>query len=166
MKKVISWLDYNLEEVILLVLLGIISVTMMLQIIMRYLFSSPLSWVEELCRYCFVYSGMISAGYCLRRRVGIRVDLVVNFLPKALQIVVEYLSRVLMIAMYGYMAYSSIDLIRTTTTLSSAMQLPMQYVYLAIPIGLGLGVLRGIQDVILYTKELMQKGKKEDAEVC
>ena len=59
MKKVISWLDYNLEEVILLVLLGIISVTMMLQIIMRYLFSSPLSWVEELCRYCFVYSGMI-----------------------------------------------------------------------------------------------------------
>ncbi len=62
MKKTLSWLDNNLEEVILLVLLGALSLVMMVQVIMRYVFQSPMSWAEEFCRYCFVYSGLLSAG--------------------------------------------------------------------------------------------------------
>lgn len=159
MKKVLSWLDNNLEEFLLVILLGAMSVVMMVQIILRTTGNS-LSWAEEFCRYCFVYSGMLSAGYCLRRKVGIRVDLITNALPAPIRIFLEYFSRVLTIALYGYLFYNSFGLIATTTSVSSAMQLPIKYVYAAFPLGFGLGVIRGIQDVVFYTRETFQPKKK------
>ena len=95
MNKMLKWLDENLEESLMLILLGLLSITMMSQIILRYFFNSPVPWVEEFCRYCFVYSGAISAGYCVRKRLGIRVDVLIGFLPKPLQILQEYLSKLL-----------------------------------------------------------------------
>jgi len=91
MKKIVSWLDDNLEETILVALLLAMSCIMMMQIVVRYVFSAPMSWPEEFCRYCFVYSGMLSAGYCIRKKVGIRVDLLVNFMPRPIQIILDYL---------------------------------------------------------------------------
>lgn len=157
LKKCWSWLDKNLEESILLALLGAMSIIMMIQILMRYFLQSPMSWAEEFCRYCFVYSGTLSAGYCLRKGVGIRVDLVLNILPGFLKVLVEYAGRLLTLALYAYMFYSSFALLQSTTTVSPAMQIPMKYIYMAFPIGFGLGALRSIQDIALYTISLVRK---------
>ena len=46
--KILKWLDENLEAFICGCLLSVLSVIMMLQVIMRYIFSTPLSWPEEL----------------------------------------------------------------------------------------------------------------------
>ena len=89
MKKVISWLDENLEEFLMLILLAMISIIIMLQVIMRYVFGHALSWPEEFTRFCFVYTGCLSAGYCIRRGVGIRVDLLLNFMPKPMKILMS-----------------------------------------------------------------------------
>jgi len=164
MKKIVSWLDDNLEETILVALLLAMSCVMMMQVIVRYVFSSAMAWPEEFCRYCFVYSGMLSAGYCIRKKVGIRVDLVVNFMPKLIRIFLEYFSKLTLLTLYGYLFYSSFGLISITTTVSSAMQLPIKFVYMAFPIGFGLGTIRGIQDLVLYTKSLT--AAKGDKETC
>jgi len=162
MKKIVSWLDDNLEETILVALLLAMSCIMMMQIVVRYVFSAPMSWPEEFCRYCFVYSGMLSAGYCIRKKVGIQVDLLVNFMPRPIQIILDYFSKLTLLALYGYLFYSSFGLISITTTVSSAMQLPIKFVYMAFPIGFGLGTIREIQDIVLYTKSLFAvKGDKE-----
>lgn len=42
--KCIKWLDDNLEDFLMVLLLIGISVIMMLQVIMRYVFSSSMSW--------------------------------------------------------------------------------------------------------------------------
>lgn len=158
MKKCLIWLNDNLEEFILLVLLAVISVVMMTQVFLRYIFSSPITWAEELCRYCFVFTGVFSAGYCIRKKAGIRVDVIINFLPKFMQVFLDYAGQVLMLALYAYLFYSSFSLISSTTSVSPAMQLPVKYVYMAFPIGFGLGVIRVIQDIILYTKSLKAGG--------
>lgn len=159
MNKMLKWLDENLEESLMLILLGLLSVTMMGQIILRYFFSSPMPWVEEFCRYCFVYSGAISAGYCVRKRLGIRVDVLTGFLPKPLQIVMEYFSKILVTATYLFLAYHSYRLLATTTTVSPAMQLPVKYVYAALPIGFFIGVVRSVQMIIVYTQSLRSEGR-------
>ncbi len=154
MKKTLSWLDNNLEEVILLVLLGALSLVMMVQVIMRYVFQSPMSWAEEFCRYCFVYSGLLSAGYCLRKKLGISVDLIYKLLPKLLRVALDYFGKLLTLLLYGYLFYSSFGLISSTTSVSPAMQIPVKFIYIAFPVGFGLGVVRGIQDIVSYTKGL------------
>ncbi len=161
MKKVISWLDENLEEFLMLILLAMISVIIMLQVIMRYCFGHALSWPEEFTRFCFVYTGCLSAGYCIRKGAGIRVDLLLNFFPKPLKIFMEYAGRLATLFVYVMIFYWSFDLIGKTTTLSTAMQLPFKVVYAGFPIGFGLGIIRCIQDLYKYTKSLTKKDEKE-----
>lgn len=152
--KMLKWLDENLEESLMLILLGFLSVTMMGQIILRYFFNSPVPWVEEFCRYCFVYSGAISAGYCVRKRLGIRVDVLINFLPKPMQILLEYFSKLLVTGVYLFLAYHSFKLLATTTTVSPAMQIPVKYIYAALPIGFFIGAVRNVQMIIIYSDNL------------
>ncbi|MBO6164575.1 MAG: TRAP transporter small permease [Lachnospiraceae bacterium] len=160
MKKLFRYLDQNLEEILMVAFLTVIACVILLNVVMRYVMRRPLPWPEELARYCYVYSGMLSAGYCLRRGVNFRVDLLYKVFPKPLQVVIEYAGKLIVLFLYAYMGYSSIDLIRQTTSVSTAMQIPMNYIYLAIPIGMTLGVIRGIQDLVLYTKKTF---KKEEA---
>ena len=48
--KVLKWLDNNLEQAILLILLCGMTIVMGGQIIARYAFSASLSWSEEITR--------------------------------------------------------------------------------------------------------------------
>lgn len=160
MKKVISWLDENCEEFLMLILLALISVIIMLQVIMRYCFHHALSWPEEFTRFCFVYTGCLSAGYCIRKGVGIRVDLLLNFFPKPLKILMDYAGRLTTMAVYGLIFYHSFGLIAKTSTLSTAMQLPFKWVYAGFPIGFGIGLIRCVQDLVKYTASLKKEGQK------
>lgn len=159
MKKVWTYLEENLEELLMVILLAAFSLVMFAQVIARNIFNHGFTWAEEVCRYLFVYSGMLSAGYCIRKGLGIRVDAVYNFFPKPVKIFIDLFSKVLTIVVYAYIAYKSIGLLQTTTTISSAMQLPMKYVYASIPLGMGLGTIRGIQDLVKYCKTTF--GKRE-----
>lgn len=159
MKKVFTYLEENLEEILMVILLAALSIVIMVQVIARR-FDMGFTWAEEFCKYCFVYSGLLSAGYCIRKGVGLRVDVLYSFFPQPLKIVVEYAGKLLLTVIYAYLAWGSISLIATTTSLSPAMQLPMKYVYMSLPLGFGLGTIRGVQDLIKYTKTTF--GKKEE----
>lgn len=161
MKKVLAYLDENLEEFIMAVLLGVISVIMMSQVIARYVFHHGFTWAEEVCRYCFVYSGLLSAGYCARKGLALRVDAIFNFFPKPVQIAIDILSKCLMIFLYAFFFVNSFGLIAKTNNYSTAMQLPMKYVYASIPIGMGLGVIRTVQDLVKYCMATFGKKKEE-----
>ena len=100
-----------------------------------------------------MYSGLLSAGYCVRKGVGIRVDALYGFFPKGLKLAIDYAGKILLTAIYAYLAWGSIGLISITTNLSTAIQLPMKYVYMSIPLGFGLGTIRGVQDLVLFTRK-------------
>lgn len=161
MKKLFTYLEENLEEILMVILLVALSLVMMAQVIARYVFQAGFTWAEEFCRYCFVYSGMLSAGYCIRKGVGLRVDALYGFFPQIMKTVIDLAGKILVTAVYAYMAYGSIGLIATTTSISTAIQLPMQYVYAAIPLGMGLGAIRGVQDLIKTVKGLAAKKEEK-----
>lgn len=161
MKKVLAFLDENLEEYIMAVLLGVISIVMMSQVIARYVFHNGFTWAEEVCRYCFVYSGLLSAGYCARKGIALRVDAIFNFFPKPVQIAIDIVSKLLMIFLYAFFFVNSFALIARTDNVSTAMQLPMKYVYAAIPLGMGLGIIRSVQDLIKFCMATFGKKKEE-----
>ena len=157
MKKVFTYLEENLEEILMVILLVALSLVMMAQVIARYVFEAGFTWAEEFCRYCFVYSGMLSAGYCIRKGVGLRVDALYGFFPKFLKTAIDLAGKILVTVVYAYLAYGSINLIANTTSISTAMQLPMQYVYASIPLGFGLGAIRGVQDLVKFFKKSAKK---------
>jgi len=53
MKKILHWLDENLEEFILVIFLIAMTLIMGIQVFCRYVLGMSLSWSEELTRYLF-----------------------------------------------------------------------------------------------------------------
>lgn len=54
MKKILHWLDENLEEFILVIFLIAMTLIMGIQVFCRYVLGMSLSWSEELTRYLFI----------------------------------------------------------------------------------------------------------------
>lgn len=148
MKRFFKWLDEDLEETILMVLLVAIAVVMMAQVIMRYFFRQSMSWPEEFCRFCFVYSGFISMGYCVRRGKMLKVDILVGFF-QALQKVLDMISRIITLLFFAYLSFYAYQATMNSMRggmKSTAMELPMWIIYASVLIGSVLGVIRQIED--------------------
>lgn len=82
MKKAIHWLDENLEEFILIILLIGMTIIMGIQVFRRYALGMSLSWSEELTRYLFIWSGFISVSYCTKKCLSIKIEQFVAIFPR------------------------------------------------------------------------------------
>jgi len=69
----LTLLERNFEEIICACLLLVMGALVFLQVIMRYVFSDPLSWSDEIAIYCMVWSVYIGGSLAVRERVHIRV---------------------------------------------------------------------------------------------
>lgn len=80
--KLLKWLDRNFEEKLLVILL-IVTVTLtFIQVVMRYIFHNSLAWSEELARYLFLYLIWIGAAYAVKREQHLRIEIILNRIPK------------------------------------------------------------------------------------
>ena len=160
MKKVMKFLEDYLEEALMVILLAVISVVIFLQVIFRYCFKNALAWPEEFARYCFIYSAFLSFGYCIKHDRLLKVDVVVNFMSQKVQRIIAVFNQFVMLGLFCYLFYYSLDVVRTSFMsgqVSTAMEMPMYILYLCIPIGFGLGIIRNIQYLF---NMLWKKGKK------
>ena len=66
MKKVLLWLDKNLEEIFLGTTMVIMFVILFGQTVMRYVFNAALNWPEELSRFVFIWYVFVGMAYCER----------------------------------------------------------------------------------------------------
>lgn len=161
--KFLQWLDNDLEETLLMILLAAITVVMMAQVIMRYFFNQSMPWPEEFCRFAFIWSGFLSMGYCVRRGKMLKVDILIGFFPRWLQKVLDVVSRFITLAFFAYLAFYAY---KTTVfsfkggMKSAAMEIPMWIIYLSVVVGSALGFIRQAEDLIRY---FFFKEKKEEA---
>ena len=154
--KILKWLDTHFEEVLLGIFLLLITAVIFLQIIFRYCLKASLIWPEEFARFCLVCSTIFSMGYCIRRNTMMKVDIVANLLPAGLRRVVDLGIVLLSIALYAFLFYYSIDVTKTaakTHQLSTAMLMPMSWLYGVCTAALALAVVREIQRLVLSLRE-------------
>ena len=72
MKKILHWLDENLEEFLLVFFPIAMTLIMGIQVFCRYVLGQSLSWSEELTRYLFIWSGFLSVSYCSKKCLSIQ----------------------------------------------------------------------------------------------
>ena len=82
MKKILHWLDENLEEFLLVLFLILMTLIMGVQVLSRYILGASLSWSEELTRYLFVWSGFLSVSYCSKKCLSIKIEQFVAVFPR------------------------------------------------------------------------------------
>ena len=148
--KILERLDKYLDEFFLVIFLILICAVMFLQIIMRFVFRSPLTWPEEFCRYCFVVSAMLATAYCIRKGKMLRIDTVINLFPAKAAFVLDIFSSVLTLVFCCIMirpAYTVTAGAFRISQVSPAMEIPVWILYISAPIGFVLGAFRSVQSI-------------------
>lgn len=146
MKRSIQKVDKCLsmiENTVIILGLSAMFLILLAQVIMRYVFSRPLTWSEEAARFIFVYVSFIGISYAYRQKGHIRMEVVVNLFPQAVRRGLEVLINLGTIALFCYMIPFSFRFIGIQAGVkATATHIPMSIVYTALPLGMALSCVR------------------------
>ena len=109
---------------------------MIYQIILRYVFSSSSLWSEELTRYMFAWLVMLAASVAVRRNTHLKIDFLVDAMPLRIRLIMEIVSYTLVLGFLLYLLMLSIQLVgHTTRNISTGLLIPMAIPYSCVTIG-------------------------------
>lgn len=126
--------------------MGILLVNVCWQVFSRYVLKDPSSFTDELARYLLIWLSLLGSAYM----VGEKEHIAINILSKKLSIKLQSVivnSSILIFAI-TVMIIGGMYLVVTVLSLdqlSATLQIPMGYIYLAIPLS---GILISFYSVV------------------
>lgn len=158
----------RLIDVIAVLMLVIIVVSILLQVLFRYL-SLNIQWTEEMARYSFVYLVFFGGTSAVRRTTHIAITTLVDSLPVQVRRLVDVLNHLLIAVMTVILAYGGLVLTRSATGVTSSVLHWFQMNYLYAPIGVAcllMAVMALIRCMnVLLDKDLIQRERDEHAKI-
>ncbi len=120
------------------VLMSIITVNVLWQVFSRFVLQNPSSFTEELARYMLIWIGILGAAYVAGQKLHLAIDLLSTKLTGKSKSVLEiFIQLCIFVFSFFVMIIGGIRLVYITLQLnqiSAALQLPLGYVYLVLPI--------------------------------
>ena len=146
------------------VLLVIFTLLTLVQVVMRYVFSMPLSWSEQLARYLFIWMLMLYMPVLMRRGNNLGFDLIISRMSARAQDIFWLICEALIAGFAGLYCYYSIQLcIKFSKKMRVGLGIKANWVYSAQIVGAGLLCLFSIE-LIINRIIAMKKQKKEEVE--
>lgn len=135
------------------VALALMTAVVIVEVIARYAFNAPIIWSNEVATYLFIYAVFFGGSVALKRKELMDVQFIRDRCPAPVRWVMGLLSHIVILGFTLVGTIFSGDLILTsyrTGTISPALEIPMLYVYLPIPVGF---TLMGLFSLINLLKE-------------
>lgn len=159
-KKVLGNLDVTAAVV---VLIGLIILTFV-GVFRRYLFRSPIAWMEEVQMILFLWVVFLAAGAAFRAGGHVAIEIVVDSLPKKIRGFIEGLDVLLQLVILGYLTYQSFIFYMQFIESGKAtifLHLPYSVAYVVLPIGC---VLMIVSVLVTAYQTYFKKGGEENHE--
>ena len=132
-KNIDKFLGYTLAAI-----MGIMVLNVLWQVFTRFVVGSPSSFTDELARYLMIWVGVLGAAYVSGKNMHVAIDLIPRKLNEKKRTILQTLVDVLVIMFcLGALVIGGLRLVYITYTLeqySAALQIPLAYVYVVIPI--------------------------------
>lgn len=140
MKAFENWL-YKILSYLCGLLILAMTVLIFWQVVCRYAFNNSLTWSEELGRYIFIWLTFIGLPVAMKTGSHVAIDLLLKKTSGKFHLSILTINFIATVVLAVVIFYSGIRLFAVGIgQISSAMQLPMQYVYSIIPLS-GLALL-------------------------
>ena len=147
------------EKVILAVSVFVMVIIMVYQVILRYVFSNPNAWSEELARYLFILNVMLAAAIAVRRNSHMQIDILINLFSER----VKHISTIAGIAFMVLLFQYSLGLCATgAANVTPGLKIPMSIPYASIPIGVALMILTSIEVILKSVEALVHPKEVSD----
>lgn len=126
--RALGWL----ERATCVALLGIIVVSIVVQVFTRYLLGQPIVWVEEVAGYAFLWAMFLGAAAGFKQLRHIRIDTFVSRLPLRPQYVgrgFAYLLCTVLALTIAWYAFDIMEIEARSSTMALPVELPRHLFY-------------------------------------
>src|SRR5882724_2335111 len=134
------WRSYEVAvNAVAVVLFAAMVVVTAAGVFFRYVLDAALPWAEEADRYLFIWLSFVGAAITMRHQAHIAVDILVRNFGPAARNWAALLSHGCILVFAGTVFWASERVIEVTSvTRTTATDVPMSWVYLAVPVGCAL----------------------------
>ena len=123
----------------LFVVLSLMTVSLLCEVVFRYIAHLPLFWTEEAARYALVWASMLGAAVAVRRGGHIAVTFAVSQLSGRGREIAALLAEALVLGFSLTLLVGGVLLLGLSARqVSPAMRLPMTIPHAAVPVGAAL----------------------------
>jgi TRAP-type C4-dicarboxylate transport system permease small subunit len=135
----------RLEDLLLIIAMAVITGLVGLGVVLRYVFSSPLTWSEEFIVTLFVWTVMLGIPSAFRVHMHLRIDVLVLRLGKTGRAVAGALACLCAAAIVLATIYAGVLQVKASwTTQTPMLGISSGWTFLALPVSLSLLLLHGI----------------------
>ncbi|OQX18986.1 MAG: C4-dicarboxylate ABC transporter substrate-binding protein [Desulfobacteraceae bacterium IS3] len=130
-------------------------IALFFNVVLRYGFQYSLAWSEELVRIVIIYTTLIGCSAAIKNRSMIKIDALVQIFP-SLKMPLTYFSHLTTLIFSGMMMYygwQMAALQAQTSQKTIIMQIPLIYLYVALPL---MGVMMFIRTFQLIYQEIKE----------
>lgn len=135
MKKIFKAVDWLMDSIAVVAFASAVLV-LFLQIILRYIFGSPMMWAEEFARIMFVWIVYIGAPIVIRRHENIEVDYFVQYLPTKVRRYLKASLYLISAIFLLFVAYQGVIMVNEHMD-RKAYTMPLSQAIWYIPIAMG-----------------------------
>lgn len=158
MKKLMDKIAFCIDSIGGIAVL-VMTLVVLLQVIMRYVFNTPMTWTEEFARYLFIYITFLGAALLVYERGHLYVEVIFGNLPGRMKTAVRLLIDFIIFGFSIYLIISSASsMLVSQGSRSTAMQIPMQYISLSVMAGAVLMTLFSLYNIFRDLQEWRKKG--------
>lgn len=148
------------------VVLIFVTIAVFVSVASRYFFKTPLEWSEEMARYAFIW--LVFLGVAMAEKTGdhFRIEYFVHKMtPKTKLIVDIFLNTLIFVTLYLLFVESLGYYRQGKSGISTVLQIPLNYIYIALPVSVVLTFLNRIETFITTIVDLLRVLRStEDAE--
>jgi len=131
--------------------------TMFIEVVRREVFSYSSIWGEEIVRYSFIYLAWIGAASAVRERGHIRIDVIMNYLPRSAKTLLYIFGDIVMfiVAMVALRySWDAVHLSWKFGSVTHGLRVSQVWFLFAVPFGFALVMLRLIQSFLRDISDL------------
>lgn len=160
-RRWLAWWDSNLERVLIAIFYGYFCLIILVEVVLRYVFSASTPWGEMTARYAFVYLASIAAAEAARHNNHIRIDLLPRRLGPRGRLALYTYFDLLQLALGALIIWYAVKIMAIqieTNQMMQAADFNMAIAYFALPFGWGLFAFRVARRMYANVREFRQQG--------
>jgi TRAP-type C4-dicarboxylate transport system permease small subunit len=150
LRKILHFLDEHIEEYVAFSLFAVMLFVLLAQILLRYTVAIGIPWSDEVARFSFQWVIYLGISLAMKEGQHIKIDAVMGLWPKKLRSAVIIFSDFIIVMFGFYLVYGGyfyVAKIFRQGSMGVAFQIPLGFVYLAIPVGYALTCIRAFQGI-------------------
>jgi C4-dicarboxylate transporter DctQ subunit len=159
LRKTFSVLN-KIIEVTSVVILVLVSLVVFYSVLLRYVFKSPLAWSEEVARYMFIW--MVFLGFSIAEKSGdhFRIEVFIEMVTPKVRLIIEiFLNILIFYALFVLFQEGMNYYQQGKSGLSTILEMPLNYIYIALPISMVLTFLNRLDTAQKQIRELLSQIK-------